>query len=150
MKIAQSCLTLCDPVDCSLPGSSVQARILKYLLLSPGESSQPRDQTQVSCITGRFSTIWVTREALPFQEHYPRIFLVYKQQRTITSFHSASQKKYLWWHSNIKHYLKIHEDKLDFFTLLKKILPWTRERISDPCLGQSNISDQWAGFCAWG
>ena len=68
MKIAQSCLTLCDPVDCSLPGSSVQARILKYLLLSPGESSQPRDQTQVSCITGGFFTLWATREAQRIME----------------------------------------------------------------------------------
>ena len=35
MKIAQSCLTLCDPVDCSLPGSSVQARILDTASVNP-------------------------------------------------------------------------------------------------------------------
>ena len=30
---------------------------------SPGESSQPRDQTKVFCIAGRFFTLWATREA---------------------------------------------------------------------------------------
>ena len=61
-------LTLCDPMDCSLPGSSVhwifQARILEWVVLpfSRG-SSQPRDRTQVSRIAGRFFTSWATREA---------------------------------------------------------------------------------------
>ena len=67
--VTQSCLTLCDPVDCSSPDSSVhrilQARVLEWVAMpfSRG-SSWPRDQTQVSCIAGRFSTIWTTREAL--------------------------------------------------------------------------------------
>ena len=57
--VAQSCLTLCDPMDYSLPGSSVhgilRARILeKVAILFSRESSQRRDQTQVSCIAGRF------------------------------------------------------------------------------------------------
>ena len=65
--VAQSCLTLCDPMDCSPPGFSVhgilQARILEWVAIcfSRG-SSWPRDQTQVSCIAGRFFTIWATRE----------------------------------------------------------------------------------------
>ena len=60
---------LCDPVDCSPPDSSVhgilQATILEWVAipLSRG-SSRPRDQTRVSCTTGRFFTIWATREAL--------------------------------------------------------------------------------------
>ena len=59
----------CDPMDCSLPGSSVhripQTRILEWVAVpfSMG-SSQPRDQTQVSCIAARFFTSWATREAL--------------------------------------------------------------------------------------
>ena len=44
--VAQSCLILCDPMDFSLPGSSVhgilQARILEQRFPSPRESSQPR------------------------------------------------------------------------------------------------------------
>ena len=50
VKVAQSCLTLCDPMDCSLPGSSVhgifQARILEWVAVpSSRGSSQPRDRT---------------------------------------------------------------------------------------------------------
>ena len=67
-KVAQSCLTLCDPMDCSLPGSSfhgiLQERILEWVAISFSRgSSWPRDGTQVSCIAGRFFTIWSTREA---------------------------------------------------------------------------------------
>ena len=57
-EVAQLCLTLCDPLDCSVSGSSVhgilQARILEWVAISfSGESSRPRDQTQVSHIAGR-------------------------------------------------------------------------------------------------
>ena len=60
-EVAQSCPTLCDPMDCSLPGSSVhgilQVRILGWLVMaSSGGSSQPRDKTQVSHIVGGFFT----------------------------------------------------------------------------------------------
>ena len=61
-KSLQSGPTLCDPMDCSLPGSSVhgilQARILEWVVIpfSRG-SSQPRDRTLVSCIAGRFFTV---------------------------------------------------------------------------------------------
>ena len=42
----------------------IQARILKWVAFPPSRgSSQPRDWTQVSCISGRFFTIWATREA---------------------------------------------------------------------------------------
>ena len=64
-----SCLTLCDPMDCRLPGSSevygiLQARILEWVVIPfSRSSSQPRDQTQVSCIADWFFTIWATREA---------------------------------------------------------------------------------------
>ena len=66
--VAQLCPTLCNPMDCSPPGSSVhgisQARTLEWVAtpFSRG-SSQPRDQTPVSYPAGRFFTIWATREA---------------------------------------------------------------------------------------
>ena len=66
--VIQSCLTLCDPLDCSPPGSSVhgilQARILDWVAFpfSRG-SSWPKRQTCDSCIAGRFFTIWAVREA---------------------------------------------------------------------------------------
>ena len=68
MLVIQLCPTFCNPMDCSSPGSSVhgilQARILEWVAIpfSRG-SSQPRAQTQVSCIAGRCFTIWATREA---------------------------------------------------------------------------------------
>ena len=66
--VAQLCPTLYDPMDCSLPGSFVhgilQARILEWVAIPfSGGSSWPRDWTWVSCIAGRFFTIWATREA---------------------------------------------------------------------------------------
>ena len=65
--VAQLCLTLCDPMDCSPPGSSVhgifQARILEWVAISFSRgSSRPRDQTRVSHVAGRHFTIWATRE----------------------------------------------------------------------------------------
>ena len=59
--VTQSCLTLCDPMDIRLPGSSVhvilQARIMEWVPIpfSRG-SSQLRDQTRVSHIVGRVFT----------------------------------------------------------------------------------------------
>ena len=60
----QSCLTLCDPMDCSPPGSSVygifQARILEWVAISfSRRSSRPRDQTRVLCVAGRCFTVGV-------------------------------------------------------------------------------------------
>ena len=63
----QSSSALCDPVDCSPPGSSVhglsQARILEWAshFLLQG-ISPPRDGTQAFCIAVRFFTIWATRK----------------------------------------------------------------------------------------
>ena len=63
MKVAQSCPTLCDPMDYTVHGI-LQARILEWVAMpfSRG-SSQPRDWTQVSCIAWGFFTGWATREA---------------------------------------------------------------------------------------
>ena len=60
--VAQSCPTLCDPMDCVRPGSSVhgilQERILEWVAMpSSGGSSQPRDGTQVSHTADRYFTI---------------------------------------------------------------------------------------------
>ena len=68
-KSLQSCLTLCNPMDCSPPGSSVhgtlQARILLWAAISFSRgSSWLRNSTQVSFIAGRFFNIWATRDAL--------------------------------------------------------------------------------------
>ena len=66
-EVAQSCPTLCDPVDCSLPGSSVhgifQAIVLEWIAISFSRgSSQPRDWTGVSRIVDRRFTVWATKQ----------------------------------------------------------------------------------------
>ena len=62
VKVAQFCLTLCNPMDYTVHGI-LQAKILEWVAFpfSRG-SSQPRDQAQVSHITGGFFTSWATRE----------------------------------------------------------------------------------------
>ena len=87
--VAQLCLTLCDPMDCSLPGSFVhgilQAKILAWVAIPfPRASSQPRDWSQVSHIAGRFFTFWASRKThfLPTwcQRQYPQISWLNKCQ----------------------------------------------------------------------
>jgi len=68
-EVAQSCPTLCDPVDCSPPGSSVhgilQPRILEWVAISFCRGSfRPRDRTQISRIAGRCFNLWATRADL--------------------------------------------------------------------------------------
>ena len=63
--VPQSCLTLRDPMDYTLPDSSVhgilQARILEWVVIPFSRASfQLRDQTSVSCIARRLFTIWAT------------------------------------------------------------------------------------------
>ena len=60
--VAQSCLTLCGPVDCIPPGSSVHgiswARLLEWVAIPLSRVSfQPKDRTWVSCIPGIFLTV---------------------------------------------------------------------------------------------
>ena len=63
VKVSQTCPTLCDLMNYTVHGI-LQARILEWVGIpfSRG-SSQPRDQTQVSCTAGRFFTSWAIREA---------------------------------------------------------------------------------------
>ena len=73
-EVAQSCPTLCDPMGCSLPGSSIhgifQAIVLEWIAISfSGGSSQPRDRTRVSCIVDRRFTVWATREVIMILVH---------------------------------------------------------------------------------
>ena len=62
MLVTQWCWILCNPIDCSPPGSSVhgilQARILEWVAISfCSWSSQSRNRTQVSSLAGRFYTL---------------------------------------------------------------------------------------------
>ena len=80
--VAQSCPTLWDTMDCSLPALSIhgisQARTLEWVAISLFRGSfQPRDRTWVSCvssISSGFFTHWATREA----QHPKYVYLIYK------------------------------------------------------------------------
>ena len=77
---------LCDPMDCSLPGSSVhrifQAKILKRVAISfSRRSSRPRDWTWASHTVGRRFTVWATREA--YWRKGPSLILRRLQKTTV-------------------------------------------------------------------
>ena len=93
----------------NLPGSSVhgilQVRILEWVAISfSGGSSQPGDQTQVSCIAGRFFTNWATREA--------------QSERSISKKDISADKENIW-------------DQRDHSNVLQTITCWVR-CTSDP------------------
>ena len=64
VKAAQSCSTLCGPMNCTVHGI-LQARILEWVAFPfSRRSSQSRDRSQVSHIAGGFFTNWAIREAV--------------------------------------------------------------------------------------
>ena len=85
--VAQSCPTLCNPIDCEsttfLCPWNPPARILEWVAIPfSGESSRPRDR--VSCTAGRFFTIWATREALLYIDILPYfLYLLYVQHKAL-------------------------------------------------------------------
>ena len=71
--VAQLCLTLCHPMDCSPHQVPLSMEFSKQeywggLPFSRG-SSWPRDWTQVSCTTGRFFTVWFSSIFIVYTQH---------------------------------------------------------------------------------
>ena len=95
--VTRSCLTLCDPMDCSPPGSSVHGDSLGEntgvgAMASSRGSSQPRDQTQVSHISGGFFTMWATREAHEVaQIHHQKGILMQLSYQLLSAWWWTSQ-----------------------------------------------------------
>ena len=99
--VAQSCLTLWDRMDCSLPGSFVhgilQARILEWAAISFSRgSSWPRDRTQVSYIAGRFFTIWATREAFAYMWNLKKWYRYRKQTYSYHRVKGGRMRQIYW------------------------------------------------------
>ena len=100
--VTQSWPTLCDPTDCKPPGSPVdgtfQARILEWIAIAFSRAySWPRDQTQVSCIAGKFFTVWATMEA-PLRVDW----VFHPKYNTHTHTHTLlhAEGKFFWvWHA---------------------------------------------------
>ena len=119
-EVAQSCLSLCDPMDYSLPGFSVhgisQARILEWVAISFSRgSSQPRDRIQVSCIAGRCFTLWATMEA-----KY-RIHTLSKRKDTHIKSHAKKKNLDLNMWSKTKHLIRIANQN---FSKLRQSASW--------------------------
>ena len=92
-EVAQSCPTLCDPVDCNLLSFSIhgilQARILQWIAISFSRgSSWPRDRTWVSHIGGRCFNLWAMH-GLICREHHVKC-----QAEWSISWNHDCQEKY--------------------------------------------------------
>ena len=111
-QVAQSCPTLCDPMDCSLPGSSIhgifQAGILEWIAISfSRRSSWPRDWTRVSHIVGRRFTKEVLRHEdktlqRMFHQHPPCIKSKPSSESLDTTWMYLLVVLLLCWNSNIQ------------------------------------------------
>ena len=135
--VTQSCLTLCNPMGCSLPGSSVhgilQARILEWVAMpfSRG-SSQCRDWTYVSHNAGRFFTAWATREARKTLDLgicctlYLKCWSLLKIYWSLTIYILVSLL--FWDYFSITHIIPIHRNHKDKF--FKHTDTWTPSKIS--------------------
>ena len=95
-KLIWLCLNLCNPMDRSLPGSSVreilQARILEWVAISFSQgSSLPSNRTCVSSIAGRFFTVWATREiGMSVNQHCSRELSAVKGMWLLNSWNVTS------------------------------------------------------------
>ena len=81
--VTKLCAALCDPMDCSPPGSSdhriSQTRILEWVAISLSrDSSWPSDWTHISCIGRKILHHWTTWEALfwPYVVLFPGAILI--------------------------------------------------------------------------
>ena len=103
--VTLSCPTLCNPMDCSPPVSSVhrilQARLLEWVTISFSRGSfQPRNRTWVSRIAGRFFTVWATKDQIFKVECFRRalmwILWRFSLLRTFPSFVGDISQKGHW------------------------------------------------------
>ena len=134
-----SCPTLCDPLDCSLQGSSVhgilQARTVEWVAMpSSRGTSQPRDWTHVSwvsCIGGQVLCHWASWEACSYYSLIGSFPYLHTQGstplRACSISHSSAHHTGQW--SRWKHPLGIDRiDSCPFETCLRHCTPrcWTR------------------------
>ena len=167
--VAQSCMTLCDPVDCSPPGFSVhwilQARMLEWVAISfPRGSSQPRDKTRAFLIAGRLFTMWATREAF-----YGWVIFncIYVESITISSnafpafieiivwfffFSFKGTSNVMQWLKKKKIHLAMQESQEVWSNPWVRKIPWRWKCQSTPVFlpGKSLGQRSLAGYSLWG
>ena len=156
MLVAQSCLTLCDPISHRPPGSSVhgilQARMLKWVAIpfSRG-SSRPRDQTQFSLIAGKYFTTWATREALylsnycqnsslgrlPWPDHSLFYVLVAQLVKNLPAVQETWAHS-LGWEDPLEKGMATHS------SILAWRIPWREEPGRLQSMGSQRVGHDWA------
>ena len=134
------CLTLCDPMDCSLPGSSVygifQAKIQGQVAISHSRGSfQPRDKTLISCVscTGRrilFFFFFLYWRIITLQN-----FVVFCQTSTWISHRQILYLCTTW---------EVHREKRPHFKLCRGIIAFHSHLLSSDCM--SDCQDK---FMKW-
>ena len=152
----QSCLILCDPMDCSPPDSSVhgilQVRILEWVAISFCRgSSPPRNRTQVFWTAGKFFSVWATREATR-EATYIRVvlrsyFTLYEQNFLFSWEPHILISNILWWYPELlTRFWPLYEMRPAFMKSWDA--PGLEGGISvsyhDPPLQDSSTSDCWA------
>ena len=125
--------TLCDPMDCSPPDSSLrgilQARILEWVAISFSRtSSQARDQTRLSCTVGRVFTYWVTREALSTT---PSLFLSFQPGMSSSDLIPVPRGSFSWIFLN-PHPSKNISCPIQSTSLLPRATAQSPERLASP------------------
>ena len=150
VKVTQLCLTLCDPMDCGLPGYSVhgilQTRVLKWVAIpfSKG-SSQFKDWTWVSCNAGGFFFNHLSHQRnsfiyLDIVKYNPENSGVVSQSQTVSKlWHESS------WTEIYINYIKMF--RLYFLSLhhvVTSCQPKAREKLNALCKSvKSSILPRW-------
>ena len=141
---ALSWSTLCDPMDCSLPGSSVhgilQARILEWVAISSsGASYWPKDWTHISCFAGGFFYHWVTWEALwdLYLTAYLRTSLVAQRFKRLPRMQETRVRS-LGWEDPLEKEMATH------FSTLAWRIPWREEPGRLQPMGSQRVRHDWA------
>ena len=154
--VAQSCPTLCDPLDYSLPGFSVhgifQARILKWIAISSSRgSSWPRDRICVSCIASRLLTHWAIMDT----EYIIAITSDLQTEKAVAPHSSTLAWKIPWMQEpgrlQSMGSLRVGQDwvtSLSLFTFMHWRRKWQPTPVFLP--GESQGRGSLVGCCLWG
>ena len=136
--VVQSDLILCNPMDCSLPGSSVQGilhtRILEWFAMPFSRVfSWPRDQTQVSCTAGRFFAVRCSGLVSCTIGRCTELAGFYQDQG-VDKVHKAKVRIWIW--KNVKHSGK--NGKAPSTTERKQLLRSWKVGIQNPVTSSAN------------
>ena len=143
VKVAQSCPTLCNPMDCTVRWI-FQTRILEWIAFPFSRGfSQPRDRTQVSCIAGGFFTNWPIK--LSF---VPFLFFPAVQDPIRTSLVAQTVKRLpTMWESRVRSLGRKDPLKKEMAThssILAWKIPWAEDPGRLQSMGSQRVGHDWA------